>query len=246
MAAVALLIYLPRYARQQRLAQPAFQRQSTEQAAAEARATTQARIQAQQVAAQTRRTAEREAARKAEAELAAYRSKYLNPGFARTPGVKSVAVAAASDNNTIDRPVADALVSRLKDEDIALSTSFFKPAFYTDGLFANMFAGSLDAVDRLQLTNTLDALLLAQEHVQYVTNGADVNNIITAHTRLDVAFYPFDMMRREQSWTFKANGAGFSPGEALGNAEERLFKQVAGDTNLSLVPISSNNQESSP
>jgi cell division protein FtsB len=234
MAVVAIVIYLPRYAREQRQVQEALQQQQ----AAENQAATQekTRIAAQNAAAATQSAA---------AERARYIGRFLNAGFARKPGLKNIAVAASTDGEP-DRPVATALASRLKDENLVLFTSFFKPSFIADGLFSNVFGGSLESVGRLELTNTLDALLLAQQQVQYSTNGADVNNIITAHTRLEVAFFPLDMMRREQSWTFAANGAGFSPGEAQKNAEERLLKQIAGDTKMSLVPLSQNNQESYP
>jgi hypothetical protein len=245
MTAIAIVIYLPRYAREQRQAQATLQQQRTT-------AQQQTQIAQQQERAAENAAAARLAEQKAAAERAQYMARYLNSGFARKPGVKNVAVVAATTDGEPDRPIADALVNQLKDEPLALFTSFFKPAFFADGLFSNIFAGSLESVDKLELTNTLDALLLAQEQVQYSTNGAeqvqystngaDLDNVITARARLEVAFFPLDMMRREQSWTFAANGAGFSPGEAHKNAEERLLKQIAGATNMALVPASPDNQ----
>lgn len=226
MSAFAIVLYLPRYEQEQRQAQIALQQQQTAANEAAAQAKAQAAAQAQQAAAQ------RDAA-----ERAAYQSRYLNPGFSRKAGLKNVAIAAANGDEP-NHSVAAALSNRLKDENLVLFTSFFKPAFYADGLFSNVFAGASDSISALQLTNTLDALLLAQEQLGYSTSGADLDHVITARARLEVVFLPLDLMRREQSWTFTASGAGFSQGEARKNAEERLFKQITGDTNMSLVPLS--------
>lgn len=225
MSAVALVIYAPHYALKQRAT---LQQQRAEQA----QAAEQAKNEAQQTVAQ-----------QAAAERTQYAARYLNPGFARKPGLKNVAIAAVADGEP-DRPLAVALASRLNNETLVLFTSFFKPSFYADGLFANVFGGSTESIDKLMLTNTLDALLLAQEQVEYSTNGVDLNYVITARTRLNVAFLPFDTMRTEQSWTFAASGAGFSRGEALKNADDRLLKQITGDNNMSLV--SSDHQPSYP
>lgn len=184
-----------------------------------------------------------EAARKAAEEHVAYLNRYLNPGFARKAGLKNIAIAAMSGNAEANRPVADALATRLSHENLALFTSFFKPAFFADGLFSQIFGGSLDCVDKLELTKNLDALLLAQEQIEYSTNGAALDNVISARARLDVAFLPFATMRPEQTWAFTASGAGFSPGEARKNAEDRLFKQIA-KAEMSLVPLSPDKQES--
>lgn len=223
MAAVVLAIWVPRYVRQQRLANAAARQHQAQNAAA-------ARVAAQKVA----------------AERAADRSRYLQPGFARKTGFKNVAIAAASADGQADRRVADALAGRLKDENLVLFTSFFKPAFYADGLFNDAFAGSLECVDQLALTNTLDALLLAQEQLRFSTNGTRMDHVITAHLRLDVAFYPLDMMRRELSWTFAADGAGVNPNAARKTAEGRLCQQITDDTNISLVPLSPDNPEFYP
>jgi hypothetical protein len=237
MTVIAVVIYLPRYAREQRQAQATLRQQRMT-------AQQQAQIAQQQERAAENAAAARLAEQKAAAGRAQFMARYLNPGFAKKPGVKNVAVVAATADGEPDRPIAVALVNQLKDEPLALFTSFFKPAFFADGLFSSIFAGSLESVDQLELTNALDALLLAQERVQYSTNGVALDYVITAHARLEVAFFPLDMMRREQSWTFAADGAGFSPGEARKNAEERLLKQIAGATNMALVAIPSNDQES--
>lgn len=222
MSALAFLVYLPRLMREHRQKQAAVQHRRLAQTQAVAR----------------------KAIENAAAQSAAYRAKYVNRGsFTRRPNLKSVAIAAGFENGKPDRPIADALARRLGNENLVLYTSFFKPSFYTDGLFSNLFAGSTESIDKLVLTNNLDALLLAREHVQYATNGPDPNNVITANARLEVAFLPFGVMRMEQSWTFRANGAGFNSQQAKANAEERLLKQIAGATNLTLLALPPENQE---
>lgn len=242
MTAVAFVVYLPRYEWDQRQVQVVLQQQQ----AAENEAAAQANREAAAQRALENEAAARKAAQEAATQRAEYLARYLNRGFARKPGLKTVAIAAGFQNGESDRPVAVAIASCLKEENLALFTSFFKPAFYAEGLFGEVFGGSTEPINRLELTNTLDALLLAQEQVQYSTNGAELDNVITANARLEVAFLPFAMMRREQSWTFLANGAGFNLGEARSNAEERLLKQIAGDTNMALLSLPSENQESYP
>jgi hypothetical protein len=235
MTAVAFVVYLPRYRTEQRRAQ-----------AAKYEAAAQANQEAATQRAMANEAAVQKAAREAAMQQAEYMARYLKRGFARKPGLKMVAIAAKFQNDEADRPIADALARHLENGNLALFTSFFKPAFYADGVFSNVFAGSMEPIDRLELTNILDALVLAHEQVQYSTNGPEVNNVITANARLEVAFLPFGLMRLEHTWTYLASGAGFNLGEARSNAEERLLKQIAGDTNISLVSLPSEKQESNP
>lgn len=224
MTAVAFVVYLPRLTRERRQAQAELRQQR----AAANEAATQA------------------AAANAAAQRAQYLALYLNHGFRRQPGLKTVAIAAEFQSGESDRPIADALASRFENPNLALITTFFKPAFYADGTFGKIFAGSTGPIYKLGLTNQLNGLLLAQEQVRYSTNGTEVDNVVTANTRLDVAFLPFDVMRREQSWTLLANGAGFSQVQARSNAEKRLLAQIAGDNRMSLSSPSSENQETYP
>jgi hypothetical protein len=224
LAVVALVVYLPRYRREQQQVQAVLQQPRNAQNEVEAPG----------------------AAGNAATQHTQYLSQYLNRGFDRQPGFKAVAIAAEFQTGESDRPIAEALARRLEGENLVLFTSFFKPAFYADGLFSNILAGSTAPIYNLELTNKLDALLLAQERVQYSTNGNESDHVITANARLEVAFLPFGVMRREQSWTFAADGAGFNSGEARSNAEARLLKQIAADTNISLLSLPSENQESYP
>jgi len=242
MTVVAFVVYLPRYGREQRQIQATLQQQRVAEYAAAAQANKEAAIQR----AMANEAASRKAAEDAATQHAEYLARYLNRGFAKRPGLKTVAIAAEFQNDEADYPIVDALAKHLDSENLMLFTTFFKPAFYADGLFSNIFAGTTESMYKLELTNTLDALLLAQERVQYSTNGTELDNIITANVRLEVVFLPFDMMRRKQSWTFLANGAGFDLGEARSNAQEHLLKQIAGDTNIMLLSLQSKNQESYP
>jgi hypothetical protein len=65
-----------------------------------------------------------------------------------------------------------AVASRLKDGSTSVLTSFFRPAFVSDGLFANAFSGSNAIFDKLDLSKSLDVLLLGREQVQYSTDSS--------------------------------------------------------------------------
>lgn len=183
---------------------------------------------------------------KAAVERARYQERYLYRGFARKPGIKTVAIAAAENGQPV-RSIARALADHLEVENLVLYTSCFKPAFFADGLFGRIFGGSIEPIEKLGLTNTVDALLLAQENIRYDTNSIGTQNGVTARMRLNVMFLPFTTMRPEMNWTFLANGTGGDPARARQQAEARLRQQIASNTNLALVPVSSDNdQESYP
>lgn len=214
MTAVVLVVYLPRLNREQRRAR-------------------QMRVVSEQ------------AAQKAVADAAAARGqlldRYLNTRFARNPNAETVAVAAASEDGTMNRAIMDALVSRFKYEDVDLIDSMFRPAFYAEGLFSNTFAGSTEAMDRLALTNYADVLLIAAQQVRYLTN-ASPQNVVLADMRLGVMLLPLSTMSRERTWTFSADGAGVSAAQARAMAEQRVIRQIAADTRMSLAPPPPDNQ----
>ncbi|MEI9961037.1 MAG: FlgO family outer membrane protein [Limisphaerales bacterium] len=83
----------------------------------------------------------------------------------------------ASESGTANSAVNDALLSRFKSADAQIVPSFFKPAFVSDGLFDTAFAGSSDLFDKLELSKSLDGLLLAREKVQYAANPS-LENVI--------------------------------------------------------------------
>ncbi|MGD0206151.1 MAG: hypothetical protein ABSC89_00865 [Verrucomicrobiota bacterium] len=159
--------------------------------------------------------------------------KYVDTGITKTARNQLIAVAVASEYRSMNHAVAAALVTRFKTDHVQLTDSFFKPELVTDGLFNSVFNGSSDLFNKLELAKSLDALLLARQDVQYSTNK-DLDNTITANMRLEVVTLPVAGQAESQEWTFTANGIGFRPAEARMQAEERIIKQIANDTNLSL------------
>jgi hypothetical protein len=171
-------------------------------------------------------------AEEAAAARATYLARYVNSAPSRQPGMKTVAVAVVSENGAFNFAVNAAVASRLKTASVATLTSFFRPAFVSDGLFANAFAGSNGIFDKLELSKSLDVLLLGREQVQY-SSDPSLENVTTANIQLELtAFSIAD--GQSQSWTFVANGAGFKRTEARQMADERLIKQIANDTKMSL------------
>ena len=83
--------------------------------------------------------------------------------------------------------------------------------------------------------------MLAREDVQYAQNAA-LENVITATIRLVVTAVPVSGQGAPVTWTFTAYGPGFTKEIARTAAEERLIKQIASDTKLSLTAIISSTQ----
>jgi hypothetical protein len=183
---------------------------------------------------QKQEAAAEKAAADAAAEHAKFLARYLNSGFSRTPGSEMLAVVVATGDGKLDKNIGSALANHFKTNSVKVFTSFFKPEFVSDNFFANVFDGSTDVLNKLELANSLDVLVLAQETVDY-SKTPSLDNITTANLQLEVQVVPIAGNVQNQTKKFIANGAGFSQTEAESNAEDRLLKQIANDTNLSLV-----------
>lgn len=164
---------------------------------------------------------------------AAYLARYLNTRDTRKEGMKTVAVVVASENGKLNASLATVIADRLKSEATHTLTSLFTPAFVSDGLFGKAFDGSPAVSDKLELAQIMDALVLARQTVRYTTNTS-LENVITATMQLDVVAAPVSTGGENQAWSFSANGAGFKPSDARAMAEERIAKQIATDTRLSI------------
>lgn len=178
---------------------------------------------------QTAHEAEEQAAATAHAK---YLAQYVNSGSSRRPGTTMIAVAVVSENGAFNHAVNAALASRFKSDSASILTSFFRPAFVSDGLFASALSGSSGVFDKLELSKSLDVLLLGREEVQYSTDPS-LENVMTATMQLELTAFSLSD-GQSQSWTFVANGSGFKQAEARLMAEERLIKQIAKDTKMSL------------
>ena len=180
-----------------------------------------------------------EARKKAAEEAAAVQSRflarYLNLGFTRQPGVATIGVAVESEAGTMNPTIANALTQRLKTAEVQLLNSFFNPEFVADRFVGNIFSGDTGIFGRLELTNSLNGVLVGRQTVTYSTNAA-LENTITANLRLEVMALPVAFTRESQSWNFAANGIGFRPHEARQLAEERIIEQISRSTNMILTP----------
>ena len=189
--------------------------------------------------AQQRHVMENEAAARQAAQDAAdahtqYLARYVSPSFSRVLGSKTIAVAVASENGILNRAVTAALENRFQREPARILSPFFKPEFVSDGLFNDAFTGSGHIFNKLELAKSLDGIVLAQQNVQYAQNSA-LENVISATMQLKVAVIPVSSQGDGKTWTFTAYGPGFTKEVARQTAEERLIKQIATDTNMSLT-----------
>lgn len=174
---------------------------------------------------------------KHEAEL----KRYLTGTVSRNPGMASVAIAVASEDGKLDRHVGEALARRLHTNTVEMLPSLFTAEFLTDGLFADTIAGSRLSLARLDLTNTLDGLVLAREEVGYSQNPS-LENTTSAHLKIDVTIIPTKSSGNGESWTLTTDGVGFHQDEARSMAEDRLIKKIAEDTNIILNLNSTTNR----
>ena len=126
-----------------------------------------------------------------------------------------------------------ALAGHFKTEAVELAPSLFRREFVSDGLLDDVLAGSNDITTKLELTNILEVLVLARQDVKYSKN-ASLENVITANMRLEVATFSVAANLKGQTWTLEVTGAGFTPTAARSQAEERLLKEIAKDTKMSL------------
>ena len=228
MACIAILIQSAQSYRRQQNAAVVVQQQRVQAAMAEK----------QQRAAENEAAA-RQAAQDAAASRAQYLARYVNGGFSRIPGSETIAVAVASEGGTLNHAVTVALVSRLQRERTRILNPFFKPEFVSDGLFSEAFSGSGSIFNKLELANSLDGIVLAQQDVQYSSNPS-LENVITATMQLKVAVMPVSSPNDVRTWIFTAYGPGFTKEVARKAAEERIIKQIVADTNMSLAAITSN------
>jgi hypothetical protein len=224
-ATIAVVIYVAQGTREQQQV-AAVTQQQREQAA----------VTAQQQQAAEKEAAAKKSAQDAAAERAKFLARYLYPDLSRRLGMKTVAIAVASEDGKMNRAVSAALVSRFKTEPVQIFPSYFKPEFVSDGLFNEAFGGSSELLNKLELAKSLDGIVLAQQNVQYTQNSA-LENVISATMQLKVAVVPVSGQSDGKTWTFTAYGPGFTKEVARQAAEERLIKQITTDTNMSLSPI---------
>ena len=84
-------------------------------------------------------------------------------------------------------------------------------------------------------------LVLVRKTVHYV-NTPSLNNLVSANLQLDVVAMPVAATGQNQTWSFTANGPGFSQEAARKAAEERIIKQITNDNTITLIRIPPNNR----
>jgi len=176
---------------------------------------------------------DRKAAEEAAAKHAAFLARYLNSGVTRSPGATMLAVVVATENGAFNHSLCTELANHFHQGNVETVASMFTPEFVSDGLFAKVFNGSTSLFNDLELAQTLDAVVLARQTVQF-SKDASMENLVTASMQLDVVLASVTTRGQSQSWTFTVAGAGFNNQAARQAAEERLIKQIAKDTKMSL------------
>jgi flagellar biosynthesis GTPase FlhF len=174
-----------------------------------------------------------QAAEKAAARHANDLARYLSGTLSRKAETKSVAVAASTEDGKSDSRLDEALASRFRSDSVDTMPAFFAPEFVSDGLLADTFGGSRDSLARLDLLDSLDGIVLAKETVEY-SQDPSLDNVISAHLHADIMSMPVATRGERQTWSLTANGSGFRRDDARIMAEDRLLKQIAADTNMSL------------
>ena len=194
----------------------AMQRHKSSERAAQTQTAAQVERAKLQVAEQQKQDANRVAD-----ELKAYRTRYLGDHNGRY----SIAVMVADENGRPNESLAQSICTLLDTNGLTTTASLFTPAFIADGLFGQMLSGSKEAFDKLQLTNTIQAVMLARQSVEYSTNSA-LADVITATMTFDANAFSKSSFQMIFANSIKVAGAGVTRLEARTSAEERLLKQL--------------------
>ena len=177
---------------------------------------------------------ERARSNAAKEEHARYLARYLNKAFEKTAGVEPFALCVA-EGDKLNGVFNNELALRFKTNSLEILPSFFKPAFVSDKLFDNVFEGSREALTRLEVSKSLDGLLLARETVRYMTNDPSLLNVLTANIELHIKIIPINLAVHEANWNFSASGAGFNLPNARSMAEDRIMKQISTNASMTII-----------
>lgn len=203
-----------------------LQNQATAEQAEISRKEDARRLEEQQRLEKEKAAAAQSAMQLAAAQHANYLKRYVGTKEVRNAGDKRVlAVVAVSEDGKINSTVSQVIADVLKTDSMAVTPSLFTPEFVSDGLFAQALGDSRAILDKLDLSNSLGALVLARQTVLYSTNAA-LENIITANMRLEVLAVAVADSGVGKRLALTASGVGFKPEDARSQAEERLSKKI--------------------
>jgi hypothetical protein len=162
-----------------------------------------------------------------------FKELYLNVSPERQPEKQGVAIVVAGADGKLNATINSAIARKLRSDSIQIFPAYFTPQFITDGLFTKTINGDTAMFRKLNLTETLSALVLARETVQF-TQDASMENLITATIKLDVVAVDVKGQFSPDTWTFTAHGPGFIKAVAVTAAEERIVKEITKATNFNL------------
>ncbi len=163
-------------------------------------------------------------------QLAKEREEYL-ARYIQKPAEKSgarIALFVVTENQTPNESATKSLGGIFGARSYPVSVSFFTTAFLSDGLFDKSFGGSKGILDKLELTNSLDAIVLGRERVHYVTNDA-LEGVITANLTLELSALSASTHQPISQHSVSAAGPGFKVEQARAAAEERALKKLAAE-----------------
>jgi signal transduction histidine kinase len=154
-----------------------------------------------------------------------YISRYVRNASAGKTNFR-IALLVATEDQQLDQPASKMLEKIFLDQSFLVSSDVFTPAFVSDGLFEKSFSGSKGVLDRLALTNLLDVVVLARQHVVYTTNDS-LNGLITASLTIDLSALSTATEEKLSQFSVAAAGPGFKPEQALQMAGSRVFRKIS-------------------
>lgn len=168
------------------------------------------------------RERERQDKERRDAELKAYKVRYLG----NEPVRREIAVLIVTEDGKPNKLLSNAFVTLLNSNGFNSTASLFTSDFVSDGLFSSVFGGSKVPIEKLELPGLADTLLLGQQTVNYSANPG-LENLITAEMILNFSTLPLNNRAREYTQKLKVLGAELEKRErARAVAEERIIEQL--------------------
>lgn len=162
-----------------------------------------------------------------------FAAQFYNTSFSPKASETAVAIVVADENGKANLTVGKSLAAIFGTGDTKAMTWFFKTDFLSTGVFQEIFDGSNEFFEKLDLSKTLAAVVLGIESVNY-THTPSLENLITAHMDLKVVKISLTDHLDRTPWTYTATGAGFSESEARSKAEKQILEQLGSDKTLGL------------
>jgi len=170
--------------------------------------------------------AKSEGQRRVEEREAFFNRYLLSRSFINRPDRREVAVLAVEESNRISYELTQKIASLLKTPRLKVTDSLFTGRFVSDGLFQRIFGGNGREVKNLDLSKYVDHIVLCKKAVNF-TENPEMQNMITAHTIVEIHIISANTGIIEDSFTISEVGAGFSKRASEDMAKERIIKKLA-------------------